>query len=445
MIKYTFSYKLKKILNIALPSGANSFLDIFVVAISMFFLGKLSSEHIVAVGIALNFFMLFYTINAIFYIGTNAQISRFFGAKDQANARAVFSTLLIGSFLVCFPLLLAGFYGYPKFLDWINMSLESRRLSKIYIQTAIYTLPPILLKSVIISALAAIGNTIMPFVIRIFTTSLCILLNYVLILGEFGFPKLEIMGAALTSVIIVYLELIILGALMLRKNTYLKFCYKFCYKFFQNAFKIGVPAGLERLLTLFSLVLTTKFLSEYGDSVLSGSQVGSRIEAFSFMPGFGFMVAAMALMGQSLGANRVDIAQDFIETILKVSSFIMGILGIVMIVFSQEFSSIFISNQEEIEISKMYLLAVGLSQIPLIWIFVFDGALRGAGITKVSLWINAGSIWAFRILPMWLFLQLGFGVSCIFVIIFIETYIRGGIFWLAFRTGIWKRPGKNMQ
>lgn len=445
MIHYTFSYKLKKILNIALPSGANSFLDIFVVAISMFFIGKLSSEHIVAVGIGLNFFMLFYAINAIFYIGTNAQVSRFFGANDKENARAVFSTLFIGAFAMCFPLLLVAFYGYPKFLNWIDLGEKSRELSETYIKTGLYILAPLLLKSVIISALAAIGNTITPFVMRIFTTLLCVLLNYVLIFGEFGFPRLEIVGAALVSVIIAYLELIILGILMLRKTAYLKFCCAFCSKFFRNAFKIGIPTGIERLLTLFSLTLTTKFLSEYGDSVLAGSQVGSRIEAFSFMPGFGFMVAAMALMGQNLGANRVDVAGDFIKTILKVASFIMGILGIAMIVFSHDFSLIFISKKEEIEVSQMYLLAVGLSQIPLIWIFVFDGALRGAGITKISLWINAGSIWVFRILPMWIFLRLGFSVGWIFAIIFVETYIRGGIFWFVFRSGIWKRPGKNIE
>lgn len=444
MIHYTFKQKLKKILSIALPSGANSFLDIFVIAISMFFMGRLSSEHIVAVGVGLNFFMLFYTINAIFYIGTNAQISRFFGAKDRENSNLVFSTLLIGSFFVSIPMIIIGFFGYPKFLNWLNMGDEARRLAEIYLRIVIYSLPAMFLKNIIISSLAAIGDTVTPFVMRIFTTLLCVLLNYALIFGEFGFPRLEIVGAAYCNVIIAYLELVILFGLMFRKKAYLSFCFRFYFKFFKNALRIGIPAGLERFLTLFSLVLTTKFLSEYGDSVLAGSQIGTRIEAFSFMPGFGFMVAAMALVGQNLGANRVDVAGDFVKNILKISSFIMGILGLVMAIFSGFFSSIFSNQEEVIQISKMYLLAVGLSQIPLIWVFVLDGALRGAGITKISLWINAVSIWIFRILPMWLLLHFGFGVQWIFVMIFIETYIRAVIFWVVFSRGSWKRPGKTI-
>ncbi|PAF43929.1 MATE family efflux transporter [Helicobacter sp. 11S03491-1] len=410
----------------------------------MFFMGRLSSEHIVAVGVGLNFFMLFYTINAIFYIGTNAQISRFFGAKDKKNANLVFSTLLIGSFFICIPVLGLAFWGYPKFLDWIDMGKNSRELAEIYLKIVIYSLPVMFLKNIMISALAAIGDTLTPFMMRIFTTVICVGLNYGLIFGNFGFPRLEIVGAGYANVATAYLEFIILLGLMLRKSGFLSFELKFRYRFFQNALKIGIPAGLERLLTLFSLVLTTKFLSGYGDNVLAGSQIGTRIEAFSFMPGFGFMVAAMALMGQNLGANRIVLAGDFIKTILKISSGIMGILGLIMAIFAKEFSSVFATQEEVIHISVLYLLAVGLSQIPLIWVFVLDGALRGAGITKISLWINALSIWTFRIFPMWLLLHFGFGVEWIFVMIFIETYIRAVIFWLVFRTGIWKKPGKTI-
>ncbi|PAF47599.1 MATE family efflux transporter [Helicobacter sp. 12S02634-8] len=432
--------KLKKIFTIALPSGANSFLDIFVIAISMFFMGKLSDAHIVAVGVSLNFFMLFYTFNAILYIGTNAQISRFFGAKDRDNAILVFSTLTCGAFLACIPILGLGFYSYRYFLDWITLSANARELADTYLQIMIYSLPAMFLKNIVISALAAIGDTLTPFMIRIFTTSFCVLLNYILIFGAFGFPRLEIIGAAYANVGIAYLELAILLALMFLPKAYLHFELRFCYRFFANALRIGIPAGLERLLTLFSLVLTTKFLSEYGDSVLAGAQIGSRIEAFSFMPGFGFMVAAMALMGQSLGANRIDLASDFIATILKIASILMGVLGILMAIFAHDFSSIFTTESEVLHISRLYLLAVGFSQVPLIVIFVLDGALRGAGITKISLWINAGSIWTFRILPMWLLIHFGFGVAWIFLMIFLETYIRAGIFWLVFQRGAWKQP-----
>ena len=67
---------------------------------------------------------------------------------------------------------------------------------------------------------------------------------------------------------------------------------------------VGIPSGCERLFTLFSIILMTKFIALYGTYDLAGYQIATRIEGFAFMPGFGFMIAAMALMGQNLGAKK---------------------------------------------------------------------------------------------------------------------------------------------
>ncbi len=117
----------------------------------------------------------------------------------------------------------------------------------------------------------------------------------------------------------------------------------------------------------------------------------------------------------------------------------MGILGIGLCVLGKELSAIFSTETEVIHYSFDYLLAVGLSQVPLICIFVLDGALRGSGATKLSLWINTGSIWVLRILPMWLCVHYNIAVGYIFAIICCETYLRAGIFGFVFYKGLWKK------
>ena len=197
-------------------------------------------------------------------------------------------------------------------------------------------------------------------------------------------------------------------------------------------------------MTLFSLVLTTKIIATFSDWVLTGAQIGTRIEAFSFMPGFGFMLAAMVLMGQNLGARKVKLAALYVRTTLIFSSIVMGVSGMILVLFAREFSLIFSSHEKVVSASIDYLVAVGLSQIPLIWAFVLDGALRGAGNTKVALFINAASIWCFRIIPMVLLVVLGFGVKWVFGVICVETYIRAAIFWWVFKRGVWKRVGSEV-
>ncbi len=444
-IRYTPALKirLKKITRLALPSGANSFLDILSIAITLFFIASLGDLYIVAIGISLNFLMLFFAINAIFYIGTNAQISRYYGAKEYKKTNEVFLSLFIFGFLISLPLIWIGEYFAGSFFDFLGVSKPTKELALQYIFFVILTLPALNLKNIITSSLAALGDTLRPLLVRIFSTLFCIFLHYILIFGIsfFSLKGYGIIGAGIANLLSAYIELLML-LLLVKNNLFSHFQIHFSY--FIKALKIGIPAGVERFLTLFSLIITTKFITHFGDLALAGAQIGTRIEAFSFMPGFGFMVAAMVLMGQNLGARKISLCALYVRTILFFSSLVLGISGIILAIFARNFSLIFSQETEVIKTSVYYLLAVGFSQIPMICSFVLDGALRGAGITKVTLAINAGSIWCFRILPMAIIVWLDAGVGWLFFMIFIETYIRALIFFIIFKTGIWKRSGSEI-
>ncbi|SQB98217.1 putative Na+ driven multidrug efflux pump, MatE family protein [Helicobacter fennelliae] len=452
-MEYSYRQKVKKILRIALPSGANSLLDIIVLTLSLLFMGMLSKEHIIGVSIGMQYIMMFFTINTIFYVGTNVQISRFFGVKDSVNASKVFITLFVFCCICALPLIVVGYMFIDNFIQWMDITARAAALCRDFLYFSVLTLPIMILKNIITSAFAAIGDTLSIFLVRIFTTCFCIFINFFLIFQIpfeiFGWNVyfgmgLDIIGAGLANVLTTFLELIILLWLVYKRGRFFTQTFTIAWQYLKKAMQIGIPSGIERALTLGSLVLTTKFLANFGDIAIAGSQIGSRIEAFSFMPGFGFMVAAMALTGQNLGANKITFAQDFNKTILQISSVIMGILGVIMAIFCVPLSRIFLDDDEVVRISAMYLIAVGFSQVPLIWVFVLDGVLRGAGVTKVSLIINATSIWCFRILPMWIAISLGGGIMWIFVMIFVETYIRAGIFYFAYSKGIWKKPGHKL-
>lgn len=439
MLKISTQNRLKKIIKIAIPSGINSLLDIVVIAVNIFFMSMISDSHTLAMGLALNFLMLFYAVNAVFSVGTNVQISHYFGAKEYQKIHYVFSSIVQGSFVISAPLVLVGIYGAGFFFNWIGVDGEVKNLALVFNDFIIFTLPALILKNIFTAALAGIGNTVYPLFVRLASMVFSILLTYIFVF----IYHLGIKGAGIAYLIVGYLELCIFILIFLIKKDLFSFGL-FEKQYLFNMFKIGIPAGFERLLSLFSLIFTTKIIATYNDWVLTGSQIGSRIEAFSFMPSFGFMLAAMVLMGQSLGAKKIREAEIYTLTILKFSSLLMGITGILLVVFARYLSSLFSSNEEVISSSVYYLIAVGISQIPLIWSFVLDGALRGAGKTKLVLLINAISIWCFRIFPMIVLAYFDFGFIWIYTMICIETYIRALIFWRVFKKGAWKNTKRDI-
>ncbi|MDE6885614.1 MAG: MATE family efflux transporter [Helicobacteraceae bacterium] len=425
----TFKQRSRKILGIALPAGLNSLLDISNIVIGIFLVSKLSSYHIIALGLGLNFFMLLYALTNIFYVGTNAQISRLYGKRDFEGIKRVLSSMFFGAFILSFPIYFIADGLYSTYFSWIGVDETSQALGEIFVNIILFTIPALFTKIIIISSLSALGNTKTPFFIKLIITILNLALNYIFI---FVFT-LDIVGIALSNIIVSYLELIILLAYLLKKNIKLKMIYSFSLKIFKNGVRIGFPVGLERSFTIISLILISKFVASYGSDYLAGFQIGARIEAFAFMPSFGFMVASMALTGQYLGANKKILLKQYIYTTIILASIFMGLMGFIMAVFGENLSSIFDKNSDIIYSSANYLLCVGLSQIPLVFIFVLDGAYRGAGATKISLYVNTISIWTLRILPMYLCVLYKIPLLAIYMIILIETFIRGLAFLYIFR------------
>lgn len=427
-----FKIRARKVLQIALPAGLNSLLDIINVVLGAFFMGLLSNFHIIAVGLGLNFFMLVFAITNIFFIGTNAQISRLFGKRDFVGMNRVLSSMFFGALSISIPLFFLAQMLYSGYFRWIGVDETSQVLGEIFTNIIIFMIPAILLKTIIVSAFSAIGNTKTPFYIKIFTTLLNLILNYVLIFGIF-FEPLDIVGIALSNLITTHIEIVILLLCLVRKKGVLRLEYYFNAQILKKGLLLGIPIGLERAFTIISLILISKFVASYGSDYLAGLQIGGRIESFAVMPSFGFMVAAMALTGQFLGAGRRDMVQKIIYTTIIIASVFMGFMGAFMIIFGEWLSHFFSQRAEIIYGSWLYLVCVGLSQIPLVFIFVIDGAFRGAGATKISLFLNTSFIWLLRILPMSICLKLQMPLLAIYLIILIETFLRGFAFFYIFR------------
>ncbi|WP_394952496.1 MATE family efflux transporter [uncultured Helicobacter sp.] len=445
MRTFSLKHKLIKISSIALPSGANSLLDMANVTVGMYFVSEFSKEHMIALNVGMNYIMMLFAITAIFFIGTSAQVARFYGAREYQKLQQAMGNNFLIALFSSIPLLVLAYVCSESYLDWMGrgVSGEAKHLGLEYLGIVVFGIPALMTKTICVAGLSALGDTKRVMYIKIITTTFNVVLNYVLIFGfDFGIftiDSLGVFGAGLCNMCITYLEaLLLFGAMYLRKNV-LRFAFVLRLEYSKNMFNIGVPAGIERFLTLFSLVLTQKFMSEYGADIIAGFQIGSKVEAFILTFGFGFQVAAMALVGQSLGKKRMDLAYDFLKTLLVFSSVIMGILGLVICVWGIELSKIFNTEEAVLRASLYYIIAVGLSQVPLVMIFCLDGALRGVGATKLSLMINATSIWVLRIVPMYLCVAYQSDVRIVFGIIFIETYLRAFVFGAVFKSKIWEK------
>lgn len=115
----------------------------------------------------------------------------------------------------------------------------------------------------------------------------------------------------------------------------------------------------------------------------------------------------------------------------------MGSVGVLMILFPEILVGFFTKDALTIGVASKYLILVGLAQIPLAIMFVYSSALRAAGATKTTLKINVLSLWFLRVVPSYIAYMMGYSVIVIFIIMNVETLIKGIIYWYIYQKRTW--------
>ena len=431
--------KHKKILSISLPAAFNSLLDMLQVVTDLIMVGTISAFAVAAVGVGLQSLMLIFAVLTLFQVGTNALISRFKGAGKMNQASLALSTIWQFAFVLSMIIVPIWYFGSSWLYVWFGVVPEVMELGSSYVQVLTFMMPFIFMKLVFITALNATGDTKTPLYVKLVSIVLNVSLNYLLIFGNYGFPELGVVGAAIATVVVNMLELLVYVVLYVRKKTPFKPMIRFSKNLFRRMLKVGLPASFERTLTMGSFTFFTATIAHYGTEVLAGYQIGLRVEGIAFMPGIGFTIAAMALMGQGLGAKKPEQAREDVLLVMKYAIGLMFFLSFFMIFTPEMIVALFTTDAQTIEEASLYLKIVGLSQIPLAISFVLAGALRGAGDSKRTLRISLTSLWLVRIIPAFMLTWYFEDVIWVYIAMISDTFVKAFFMWRAFNKGEWKR------
>jgi len=434
-----FPKKHQKILKLSIPAAINSLLDMLQVVTDLIMVGRISAFAVAAVGLGLQSLMFVFAILTLLHVGTSALLSRFAGAGHRKRASTGLSTLLQFAFFLSLPMMVLWYFLASHVYVWFGTAPEVVALGEDYVQMLTWMMPFIFVKLVFVTALNATGDTKTPMYIKIASIILNVFLNYLFIFGNLGFPELGVMGAAVGTVIVNMLELIVyLWLYLTKKMPYLPM-WHYSKSLMKRALKVGIPASFERSLTFGSFMLFTVIIAHYGTEVLAGYQIGLRVEGLAFMPGIGFTIAAMALMGQGLGAKKPMQAREDVILVLKYTVGLMFFLSFFMIFMPEKIVWLFTDDAQTIKEASLYLRIVGVSQIPLAFNFVLSGALRGAGDTKRTLKINLISLWFVRIIPAFLLSWYFENIMLVYLAMISDTFVKATWLWLTFNKGEWQK------
>jgi putative MATE family efflux protein len=290
------------------------------------------------------------------------------------------------------------------------------------------------------------GDTRTPMITGVIINVANIIIAYTLINGAGPAPRLDVLGsgAGFSGAAIIGCALV-LTVLAFREGA----LHWHPTRMFalhpgdaQRVLNVGIPAGVEQAQFNVAFMIYTRIIASLGTTALAAHGVTLAIQSLTFNVGFGLSVATSALVGQSLGARRPDLAEKGAWVTTRYSLAFMTTMGILMMVFGRQITDVFVGgeNAEEVVDIGRQLLFIFAFALPGIAVSLcLGGALRGAGDTRVVLYIMAGSTWIVRLVPAYvLAITLGLGVPGAWLAAILDINFRSLLMYLRFRQGKWK-------
>ncbi|KYK37390.1 MAG: MATE family efflux transporter [Theionarchaea archaeon] len=430
------------ILGLAWPAVLDNLLHTLTTTVDMIMVGRLGAAALASVGLGGQVLFIFQSLMIAVTVGTVAMVARSIGERDTEKARKVLEqSLFFGALVTGIATPFLSFFA-GDFLHIYRAEEVVLLLASHYLEIAILGTAFIFVCLASAQALRGAGDTKTPLIISSIINGTNIGLNYVFIFGKLGFPPMGVRGAALGTTSAFVLGAILYIFLLWQKKLKLHISFRGFtpnISIVKRILSIGTPAALEQLVIQMGFLVYMVIITSFGTESIAAHQIGIRIQSFSFMPGFGFAIAATALVGQNLGAKNPEAAEKSGWEACKLAILLMVGVAVLIFILAEDVARIFVNDQAVIDKAVIFIRILAFGEPAIAIHFTLGGALRGAGDTKWPLYASTAGLYGFRI-PLALFLGviIGLGVIGAWIAMTVEYFIRSFFVSWRFKRGGWK-------
>ena len=439
----------REMLRIAIPMVISTGSFTVMQFVDRIFLTRYSAEAIQA---ALPAGLLAFTLICIFsgvasYV--NTFVAQFHGAGDprgaaRATAQAIFFALL------AWPLMLALTPVGEWILRHCGHAPGVLREELIFYRILMLGSVAVPLGAAISGFFTGRGDTRTNMIAVVIGNLFNILLDWVLIFGHWGFPRMGIAGAGWATVISSLLTpLLLLGVYFgprLRRTYDTLGTFRPDGRLMLRLLRFGVPAAMHLLIDVGSFALFLLLTARLGPMELAASNIAFSINNLAFMPLVGIGIAASILVGQYQGSGQSDIAARAGWTALKIGWCYMLVTGLSFVFLPRGYFALFtgqaggaVQLDAVLPLGRWMLIMMAVWGLADAGNVILAGALRGAGDTRfvmiyslvvmVLIWLGGEAL---------LILVFGGGMRAAWIWLLIYVFILvAGFFW-RFRSGRWK-------
>ncbi len=427
---------------LAIPMILELVMESIFAVVDIFFVGKLGSSAVAAVGLTETGLFLLYAIAMGLAMAVTAIIARRIGEKKKEEAGKVAVQAIILALIASLPFAIGGIFYAKELLTLMGGDQWSIEHGYRYTQWMLGGNIVIVLLFVINAIFRGAGDAAIAMRVLWIANGINIVLDPILIFGLGPIPAFGIEGAAIATNIGRGIAVIIQLWALFKVGKHIRVTLaqlRLDVKIISNIWKTALGGIGQMIVAMTSWIFLIRILADIGTEAVAGATITIRIFMFTLMPAWGLSNAAATLVGQNLGAGNPGRAESTVWKIgLYNMVFLLGV-SILFFFFNEAIVKIFTDDAKVIAIGAEWIRILSYSYFVYGWWMVSVQAFNGAGDTGTPTKINLVFFWLIQIpLSYYLAVTQGWEHTGVFWGVFIsETGVGIFTLWL-FTRGKWK-------
>ena len=442
---------IRPMFDLAWPMLVIQFLQVTYNLADTFWLGQLSANAVGALSIAFPLVFLLISVGGGFTTAGSILVAQYTGADSEGSAGRVAGQTLSFVTIVATVLGIVGFLVTADMLALLPADPDTTAqvipLAGEYMRLIFLGVPFLFGFFVFSSLMRGYGNTRTPMRVMAISVFLNVVLDPFLIFGWGPFPAMGIEGAAIATVFARAVATVIGVYILFQTPSGPTVEFRHLVPdldIIEKIVRVGVPSATEQSMSALAMITLTAIVASFPPAVVAAFGLGNRLISLVFLPAIGLGRATNTMVGQNLGADKVDRAARSVRiAAIAASTFLIGV-AVLAALFPEPIIAVFMrgdttTGAETIRLGADYMRIraiefgfIGVMQVLL-------GAFRGAGNTKTAMTISIITLWVGRVPAVYyLAFIAGWGATGIWVGMALG-HILGAIVAAAwFARGTWK-------
>ena len=335
-------------------------------------------------------------------------VANLLGADEKEKITVVVRHGLFLALAFALVVLGAGVAFLPHFLQGMGLAPEVYHVALWYLAGLGLGVVPFFMITPLRSLVDTLGYTHLTMRIYLLALPINACLNYVLIFGKLGLPRLGGIGAGVASGLTFWLLLGIfawvISSLAPFKNYHVFGFMRLAYSWLKEYLRIGVPMGISIFMETSIFGVVALFIAKFGTETIAAHQAALNFSSLIYMLPLSFSLALTIVVGVEYGAKNYQGARDYVTIGLQTSLGIAGFYMLAEYILREQIAFIYTNNVEVVALVKVFLLyAIGWQAGDAIAAPI-QGILRGYKDVDATFWASMLAYWGIC-LPLGLFLD----------------------------------------